>query len=108
MEELVLADCTSVDQFVWQKHLRFTMDEVADQTVVLHHGTTYHYGHEFLSYNRETIVITPVSSQTFLSISAALSLHSGVLLTCSSGKTETLRSLADHLGVYLVLFNCSQ
>ncbi|XP_052807484.1 dynein axonemal heavy chain 5-like isoform X7 [Mya arenaria] len=70
--------------------------------------TSYQYGNEFYGMS-PGVALTPVTEKCFLTMSQALQRHQGSSVTgpVGSGKTETIKGLANVLGQFLAVFQCS-
>lgn len=85
------------------------MDESIESTVINQYTSTLLYGHEYLSVDHSPLVITPLTTKTFISINTAIATQTGALLQGSSNtaKTHTLTAIAHHLGQFLLIFNAT-
>ncbi|KAF8783159.1 Dynein heavy chain 2 like protein [Argiope bruennichi] len=107
IESLIAYVCNDPSAFEWLVHLRYYVEE--ESCFIRQTKSAFKYGFEYLG-NRERLVITPVTSRCFLSLTTALYLNKGATLRgCrSSGKTETLKDLGITLGKYTLVINCSE
>ncbi|XP_053397319.1 dynein axonemal heavy chain 5-like isoform X6 [Mercenaria mercenaria] len=71
--------------------------------------TSYQYGNEFYGMN-SGVALTPVTERCFLTMSQALQRYQGSAVTgpVGAGKTETVKGLANVLGQFLGVFQCSE
>ncbi|XP_060567478.1 dynein axonemal heavy chain 5-like [Ruditapes philippinarum] len=71
--------------------------------------TSYQNGNEFYGMNTG-VALTPVTERCFLTMSQALQRYQGSAVTgpVGAGKTETVKGLANILGQFLGVFQCSE
>ena len=108
VESLVAQGVKSSDEFQWQCHLRpYWTEEMNDFNFRIT-DAKFEYGFEYLG-NGSRLVITPLTDRIY--ITATQSLHLGMgCAPCGpagSGKTETIKDLANALGKACYVFNCS-
>ena len=121
-EQFLEEKVTSVDDFEWQKHLRFywvAPDEMFTQQhyssdyfhktlSVRQLSTQYWYGYEYIGA-AERLVITPTIERCWMALSQSLNWRQGITLAGPSGtgKTHVIRDFAREIAIMCVTFMCS-
>ena len=114
LESLVLDNVSHLNDFNWQKQLRYYWD---DEDYVQQSKGCYikqvaaklEYGYEYIGPSSR-LVITPLTDRCWITITGALNIHLGAAPAgpAGTGKTESTKDLAKGLGMYCIVFNCSE
>ncbi|WFC97970.1 hypothetical protein MYAM1_000690 [Malassezia yamatoensis] len=93
--------------FAWEYGLRHYFDETTNELTVRISNATFTYGFEFLDVG-ERLVQTPLTSACFAALTQALQARMGgaPFGPAGTGKTETVKALANELGRLVFVFNC--
>ena len=116
VEGLVLANVSQTNDFNWQKQLRYYWEE--DENVQQSHNVSCYvrqisarleYGYEYIGPTSR-LVITPLTDRCWITITGALHIHLGAAPAgpAGTGKTESTKDLAKGLGMFCIVFNCSE
>lgn len=107
IEELTNLGVDSTQDFTWQQCLRYYYE---DELIVARQvNSTLKYGYEYMGANTR-LVITPLTDRCWLTITGALHIKLGASPKgpAGTGKTESTKDLAKGLGIYCLVFNCSE
>eukprot|EP01022_Parablepharisma_sp_SALTPOND_P016111 TRINITY_DN2328_c0_g1_i1.p1 TRINITY_DN2328_c0_g1~~TRINITY_DN2328_c0_g1_i1.p1 ORF type:complete len:2092 (+),score=299.17 TRINITY_DN2328_c0_g1_i1:7740-14015(+) len=116
IETLVLENVSQLNDFNWQKQLRYYWeeDDYLQQTqgvscYVRQVAARLEYGYEYIGPSSR-LVITPLTDRCWITITGALHIHLGAAPAgpAGTGKTESTKDLAKGLGMYCIVFNCSE
>ena len=107
IEELTNIGVELLDDFAWKRCLRYYLEE--EQVVVRQVNATLKYGYEYMGVTSR-LVITPLTDRCWLTITGALHIKLGASPKgpAGTGKTESTKDLAKGLGVFCLVFNCSE
>jgi dynein heavy chain len=115
IEELVEKKVESATDFMWQKQLRYYLIKPEDQkggseleVTTRQVNAQIDYGYEYLGATTR-IVVTPLTDRCWLTITGALHIKLGAQPAgpAGTGKTESTKDLAKALGMYCVVYNCT-
>ncbi|XP_078034863.1 dynein axonemal heavy chain 7 [Augochlora pura] len=97
---------TQYTDFTWLTQLRYYLKE--DYVTVSMFDVSIKYGYEY-SYYKQCIVNTTLTGRCFYTLTQAYKYHLYGAITGlpSSGKTETIKSLAKIIAVQFRIFNCA-
>lgn len=97
----------TTEDFNWRKCLRYQIEE--DRVSVHQVNARLDYGNEYMGVTSR-LVITPLTDRCWLTITGALHIKLGASPKgpAGTGKTESTKDLAKGLGVFCLVFNCSE
>ena len=98
----------SLTNFTWQQQLRYYWEADVDDCVVRQSNATFRYGYEYMGCSSR-LVITPLTDRCWMTITGAIHLKLGASPAgpAGTGKTESTKDLAKGLGMFCIVFNCS-
>ncbi|KAK9309475.1 hypothetical protein QLX08_000945 [Tetragonisca angustula] len=97
---------TKSTDFEWIAQLQYYL--VEDDIKVSIFNTTLNYGYEY-SYHKQHLVNTPLTNRCFYTLMQAYEYHLYGAITgpSATGKSETIKSLAEAFAIQFRSFNCS-
>lgn len=110
VDEMKQANVSSINDFNWQKQLRYYYDEdITPQYVKIEQvQARLLYGGEYMGATSR-LVITPLTDRCWITITGALHIKLGANPAgpAGTGKTESTKDLAKAIATLCVVFNCS-
>ena len=110
IEDLINQNLQSCDNFAWKKCLRYYLEEESKDQIVFARqvNASLRYGYEYMGVATR-LVVTPLTDRCWLTITGALhiKLGSSPKGPAGTGKTESTKDLAKGLGIFCLVFNCS-
>lgn len=108
IDNLVIENVKSTQDFNWLQQLRYYWDESVDNIVVRQVNAVMRYGYEYMGATSR-LVITNLTDRCWMTITGALNIKLGAAPAgpAGTGKTESTKDLAKSLGMLCVVFNCS-
>eukprot|EP00742_Colponemidia_sp_Colp-10_P004283 GILJ01004568.1.p1 GENE.GILJ01004568.1~~GILJ01004568.1.p1 ORF type:complete len:2868 (+),score=508.60 GILJ01004568.1:1-8604(+) len=111
VQSLLSNQVTTVEDFIWQQQLRYywSPDLFGEEDCSIRQvNARFTYGYEYMGATTR-LVITPLTDRCWITITGALHIKLGAAPAgpAGTGKTESTKDLAKALGVYCVVFNCS-
>ena len=107
IEYLAKSRVSSVDDWAWQKQLRYYNNGI--NCFVEMSGARFDYSFEYQG-NQQKLVYTPLTDKCYLNLTQALRFGFGgnPFGPAGTGKTETVKALGASLGRHVLVFNCDE
>ncbi|RWS24479.1 cytoplasmic dynein 2 heavy chain 1-like protein 3, partial [Leptotrombidium deliense] len=111
VEELVSNNVENIEDWFWQKHLRYYHDSRNETVEVKMGNSVCIYSFEYLgTYGASKLVHTPLTDKCYLICMQAMSMGLGgnPYGPAGTGKTESIKALGQQLGRQVLVFNCDE
>ncbi|KAG2385509.1 hypothetical protein C9374_003324 [Naegleria lovaniensis] len=107
VEALIKANVTSVTHWVWQKQLRFYIEN--GKCVIRMSNAKFDYTYEYQG-NVAKLVHTPLTDKCYLTLTQGMLLGYGgnPYGPAGTGKTESVKALGHLFGRQVLVFNCDE
>ncbi|BES91051.1 Dynein heavy chain, N-terminal region 2 [Nesidiocoris tenuis] len=107
VERFVTLNVMNAEEFEWSSQLRFYWSPDSKTLEIKQCEGSFDYGFEYMGLVHRQ-VITPLTERARLTITQALTMRQGTAIIgpTATGKKETIKDLADVLGVMYLLINC--
>ncbi|KAI9144619.1 dynein heavy chain and region D6 of dynein motor-domain-containing protein [Paraphysoderma sedebokerense] len=108
VDQLRAAKAISIDDWAWQKQLRFYLDK-DNLCIVRMCQTEFEYSYEYQG-NMQKLVHTPLTDKCFLVLTQAMAAGFGgnPFGPAGTGKTESVKALGSLFGRQVLVFNCDE
>lgn len=108
-DQLVTASCRSVNDWVWQKQLRFGLEGGNKQCRIRMNDAAFDYTYEYQG-NAAKLVHTPLTDKCYLTLTQGMHMGFGgnPYGPAGTGKTESVKALGGQFGRQVLVFNCDE
>ncbi|KAF5303585.1 hypothetical protein FQR65_LT08186 [Abscondita terminalis] len=108
IEELLKVNVLKLEDWNWQKQLRYYSDKIGNVKIKMVNAEM-EYSFEYLG-NQAKLVRTPLTDKCFLTLLQAMHLGMGgnPYGPAGTGKTESVKALGGLLGRQVLVFNCDE
>ncbi|EJW72888.1 hypothetical protein WUBG_16205, partial [Wuchereria bancrofti] len=108
VDELINNSPCTKSSWIWQKQLRYYL-ESKDHVIIQHINTRFDYTYEYQG-NAPKLVHTPLIDKCYLTLTQAMSMGLGgnPYGPAGTGKTESVKALANLFGRQVLVFNCDE
>ncbi|EDO38992.1 predicted protein [Nematostella vectensis] len=107
VQNLIKAGVKSLDEWMWQKQLRFYMHK--GECMIRMCDAEFHYTYEYQG-NAPKLVHTPLTDKCYLTLTQGM--HMGLggnpYGPAGTGKTESVKALGGLFGRQVLVFNCDE
>ncbi|VDM42915.1 unnamed protein product [Toxocara canis] len=109
VDELISENATDSSCWCWQKQLRFYLDSSSQHVLIRQVNTQFDYTYEYQG-NSAKLVHTPLTDKCYLTLTQAMSMGLGgnPYGPAGTGKTESVKALANLFGRQVLVFNCDE
>ncbi|KAL9646809.1 hypothetical protein ABK040_013671 [Willaertia magna] len=107
VENLMKTDSLTIDHWIWQKQIRFYLEN--GKCVIRMCNAQFNYTYEYQG-NAPKLVHTPLTDKCYLTLTQGMHLGYGgnPYGPAGTGKTETVKALGQALGRQVLVFNCDE
>ncbi|XP_041927364.1 dynein heavy chain 6, axonemal-like isoform X2 [Alosa sapidissima] len=108
LSNLIHHHIASAEDFEWRRQLLYDWHDTTSMCYVVQAKASFPYGYEYQGC-LPRLIITPLTDRCWLTLTRALSLHLGAALVgpAATGKTESVKDLANVLGKFCLVMNCT-
>eukprot|EP00698_Gefionella_okellyi_P019038 TRINITY_DN5781_c1_g2_i1.p1 TRINITY_DN5781_c1_g2~~TRINITY_DN5781_c1_g2_i1.p1 ORF type:complete len:3148 (-),score=914.00 TRINITY_DN5781_c1_g2_i1:20-9082(-) len=109
VEQLIQAGTQNVVDWMWAKQLRFYMDKSTGKCFAMMCEARFPYTYEYQG-NAPKLVHTPLTDKCYLTLTQGMAMGYGgnPYGPAGTGKTESVKALANALGRQVLVFNCDE
>ena len=109
LDQLQAHHCTSVQDWIWQKQLRFTLSKKSGKCRIHMYDAEFEYTYEYQG-NAAKLVHTPLTDKCYLTLTQGMHMGFGgnPYGPAGTGKTESVKALGGQFGRQVLVFNCDE